>query len=52
MNPCSNGIQKYMYTVMSIKRTIICLNPCSNGIQKYNDIEELSKKLGVSKSLF
>ena len=34
LNPCSNGIRKYLamanrYTCYS------CLNPCSNGIRKY-----------------
>ena len=34
LNPCSNGIQKYIYKNREYSH-IICLNPCSNGIQKY-----------------
>lgn len=35
MNPCYNGIQKYLPMPIILGR-LTSLNPCSNGIQKYN----------------
>ena len=34
LNPCSNGILKYVL-LKNISYEKCCLNPCSNGILKY-----------------
>ena len=36
LNPCSNGIRKYPFSLLPIQRKS-SLNPCSNGIRKYLD---------------
>ena len=51
MNPCYNGIQKYLPMPIILGR-LTSLNPCSNGIQKYATPKMGKLKRQESKSLF
>ena len=35
LNPCFNGIRKYIKVPVEVRDTVWSLNPCFNGIRKY-----------------